>query len=135
MKKPFTALICALIVALSLPLASCSAPFTFAFLSVRLKGNGDGTVTAVAQHEFSLGGTEFYITLTLIRKESASSEEFTEVERLEGSLPALKTLQITADINEAGYYTARLDYEVGGEIKTILSDTVFYGADGLRVKV
>ena len=40
---------------------------TFVFLSVRLKGNGDGTVTAVAQNEFTLGSTVMPVKLTLYR--------------------------------------------------------------------
>lgn len=129
--RKIAALICAVFALFSIFFAGC-APFTFAFLSVRLKGNGDGTVTAVAQHEFSLGGPDFDVTLTLFRRESAGSENITEVKSARGGLSAFKTLEITADIGEAGYYFARLDYEVNGKTEYTLSDTVYYGADGVR---
>lgn len=40
-------------------------------VSIRIKGNGDGTITATARNEFTLGPTELYVIVALF-----SSDEF-----------------------------------------------------------
>ena len=135
MKKLITAAICALAVCL-LTFNGCKGgKNAFAFISVRMKGNGDGTVTAVAQNEFSLFGDKIPVTLSLYSCEeyTTDTEKMNLVSQTESEgLGAYKTLDITWQLAKESYFCARLDYSVNGDKKFILSDTVLYGADGKR---
>ena len=135
MKKLLSAAICALAVCACVSSGCKGGENAFAFISVRMKGNGDGTVTAVAQNEFSLFGDEIPVTLSLYSCEeyTTDTEKMTLVSRTESEgLGAYKTLDITWQLTEESYFCARLDYSVNGDKKFILSDTVLYGADGKR---
>ena len=134
MKKLFAVLCCLMLSACCMFAASCGGGNAFVFLSVRMKGNGDGSITAVAQKEFSLGSTAFPVTLTLY-----SSHEYTndvarmaEVDTVSISLGKENKTSILAEVKEECYYCARIAYTLNGEGRYIQSDTILYGKDGNR---
>lgn len=140
MKKFLSVLISILLLASVACLCACAAdgktPSFFMFASVRIKGNGDGTVTAVAQNEFSVGDPNVPVTLTLYRGDNYTADisqmQPLKSERSDG-LSFWQTLRITADVDE-GYYCAVLEYAVNDEYKTIQSDTVHYNGNGKRIQ-
>ena len=135
MKKFLTAAICVLAVCACISSGCKGGKNAFAFISVRMKGNGDGTVSAVAQNEFSLFSDKIPVTLSLYCCEeyTTDTEKMTLVSRTESEgLGAYKTLDITWRLTEESYLLARLDYSVNGDKKFILRDSVLYGADGKR---
>lgn len=81
MKRALFPLAYALLFALSLCCSACgeSEASVFSFLSVRMKGNGDGTVTAVAQNEFTLFSPPSEVVLTVYR----ADEYQTDVAKME----------------------------------------------------
>ena len=108
---------------------------TFCFLSVRLKGNGDGTVTAAAINEFSLGG-EMPVTLYLYRSETFAdgTEEMQLEDKISSDeLAMTDKLEITCDVRGGGYFCAKAEYTADGETRYILSDVVHYDARGERL--
>lgn len=108
---------------------------TFCFLSVRLKGNGDGTVTAAAINEFSLGG-EMPVTLYLYRSETfadGTKEMQLEDKISSDGLAMTDKIEITCDVRGGGYFCAKAEYTADGETRYILSDVVHYDASGERL--
>lgn len=108
----------------------------FAFLSVRLKGNGDGTLTAVAQNEFSIGWASLPVSLTLYRSQEYQSEvdNMLAVASVDGDdLTIFERLEVRYAIESEGYFCARVVYRLNGEVRYIQSDTLRYGADGNRM--
>lgn len=65
-----------LIAVCCLPFAGCASdnPSIFAFLSVRMKGNGDGTITAVAQNEFELAHSAIPMELSVLFSENYETD-------------------------------------------------------------
>ncbi len=108
----------------------------FTFLSVRIKGDGNGNITAYAAKEFSLFSPEISVTLTLFYNE-VSFENGTDGE----SVAVFKSSDIGADgkitatcAAKDGYYFARLDYVLSGEARSVKTEVVRYSSDGKRVK-
>lgn len=108
----------------------------FTFLSVRIKGDGNGNITAYAAQEFSLFSPEISVTLTLFY------DEFSFKNDSDGETVAIsKTNDIGADgkitatcAAKDGYYFARLDYVLSGEARSVKTEVVRYSSDGKRVK-
>lgn len=135
MKRTFAALACALLLLLCLSLSACSGGASlFVFLSVRLKGNNDGTITAVAQNEFALGPSVLPVTLELYRTTGAAEEDFSLCESASSDdLDLFRSLRIVADADGGGYFFAKITYTVDGEVRELLSETVHYDANGSRL--
>lgn len=139
MKRALTLFCCLAISLTCLFAASCGAEGKsnmFVFLSVRMKGNGDGTLTCVAQNEFSIGSFDLPVTLTLY----LSEEYQTDVAKMTaadssscGDLNFLQTVRLDYEIQSQGYFCAQATYSVNGETQTIQSDTVRYDMQGKRI--
>ena len=138
MKRALFPLACALLFALSLCCSACgeSEASAFSFLSVRMKGNGDGTVTAVAQNEFTLFSPPSEVVLTVYRADEYQTD-VAKMEKIEqksnGDLPFSEKLTILIDVEKESYFCARLTYTVNGTTQYLQSDTVRYNADGTRI--
>ena len=134
MKKFFAALIAVLACSACL-LSACGNDGLFTFVSVRMKGNGDGTVTAVAQNEFALGGAEMPVTLFLYTSESYETDvaKMTLLKSVEsGGLKISEKANITLKVESESYFCARIEYELDGEPQFIQSDTIYYDLQGNR---
>ena len=125
-----------LLLALCCSLASCAGGGNvFALLSVRLKGNGDGTVTAVARNEFALSPAALPVRLTLYV--GAEAGDVSEM-RVAGcaqtdDLGLFAALEVSVSVEEPAYYCAEIVYIVHGEEEILQSGTVRYDASGTRV--
>lgn len=132
MKKFFALTACALIAA-ALLLSSCKGAFVF--VSVRMRGNGDGTITAVAQNEFSAGGNAPEVTLSLYYSETYRTDA-SKMELAASVTPCplkfSEKTSITHSVKAEGYYLARILYLIDGEPRYIQSDAIRYGTDGKR---
>ena len=117
MKKFFATLIAVLACSACL-LSACGNDGLFTFVSVRMKGNGDGTVTAVAQNEFALGGAEMPVTLFLYTSESYETD--------------VAKMTLLKSVESESYFCARIEYELDGEPQFIQSDTIYYDLQGNR---
>ncbi|HBK01761.1 MAG TPA: hypothetical protein DDY77_01850 [Clostridiales bacterium] len=108
----------------------------FTFLSVRMKGDGKGNITAYAEKEFSLFAPEISVTLTIFYGETAvagggDGEKVACVSV--DDIGAVGKVFATCAAKD-GYYFARLDYVLNGETRSVKTDTVCYSSDGKRVK-
>ena len=130
MKRAALAIIFAIVAALS-SFPACSGGGLFTFLSVRIKGNGDGTVTAVAINEFTLFPSSVPVMLTLYRADAAGQGEATEIDSAySADLDMGKSRQLTAETGEGGYFYAEIEYVAGGSARHIQCGTVYYDAGG-----
>lgn len=142
MKKFLSVLSCFIICVCCIFAASCAGGHkgndsAFVFLSVRIKGNGDGTVCAVAQNEFAIGSSVLPVTLSLYSAETFETDvdKMIKVQTISSEdLNIYKKLNIVANVETQSYFCARITYTVNGEIKNIQSDTVLYATDGKRIK-
>ena len=135
MKRLFiavAALMLAVACAFSVSCADGGSDCLFAFLSVRLKGNGDGTVSAYAQNEFALTGCKIPVTLELYCSQSGEDYYLLKSVSSDG-LGAFETLSVTAEVGETSAFYERIVYLAAGEIRYISSACVTYGTDGIRV--
>lgn len=138
MKRALFSLTCGVLFVLCLFCSACGENETsvFSFLSVRMKGNGDGTVTAVAQNEFTLFSPPSEVVLTVYRADEYQTD-VAKMEKIEqksnGDLPFSEKLTILIDVEKESYFCARLTYTVNGTIQYLQSDTVRYNADGMRI--
>lgn len=136
--KRFALCLCSLLLlAACLGFTACAGEggAVFALLSVRLKGNGDGTVTAVARNEFALGPAVLPVALTLyvLPGEDADPAAREVVGRAEtDDLNFLRTVEVVAEVSERAYYYAEIVYTVYGEEQVLQSGIVCYEADGNR---
>lgn len=141
MKKAVFALAAAIAAATVALFPACSdadgnAAGTFCFLSVRLKGNGDGTVTAVAINEFNTGGTKLPVTLCLYRSEEyeENTQDMQLLETAESDGLAMnEKIEIVCSADAGGYFCALAEYTINGETRQIFSDMVHYSAEGTRL--
>ena len=105
MKRISVLLSLLLLLAVCFSFASCAGEGNvFALLSVRLKGNGDGTVTAVARNEFAVGSSVLPVELTLY----ACSENMSDTSRMQ----AVSRTQ-TDDLN---LFSAEICFPVLGSV-------------------
>lgn len=138
--KRALSLLCALIALCCLFSASCAGgeernQSVFVFLSVRMKGNGDGTITAVAQNEFAIGSSVLPVTLTLYSSDTFQTNvgNMYEIEsRATEDLNFLNIIEIVFKVQDDAYYCARIAYKVKGEYQYIQSDTLRYDKNGVR---
>lgn len=138
MKTVLSVLSC-LLVAVSglLAVPQTGAQSMFTFLSVRLKGNGDGSVTAVAQNEFCIGPQVLPVTLNLYYSDiylSDLSEMTLKSSYFCEDLDIFQTVTLTEEVAAEGYFLAELCYLVNGEKNFIRTEAILYASDGLRVK-
>ena len=107
----------------------------FALLSVRIRGNGDGTVTAVARNEFALGSAVIPVSLTLYRVSDAQDLSLRAVaaSAQTDDLNFLASLEASAAVEGTAYYYAEIVYSVYGEEEVLASEVVCYDAEGNRV--
>lgn len=120
---------------LCLPLAACTGQSAFIFFSVRMKGNGDGTITAVAQNEFALGKGISRVQLNIYYSEEYCTD-LQEMSLLDSrqtdSLGAFESFELITQARD-GYYCAVAEYYAGGKSELLQSETVHYSAQGVRV--
>lgn len=141
MKKLIPLISCILLFVCCFTCVSCSAEQNgnqslFVFLSVRMKGNGDGTITAIAQNEFSIGSCDMPITLTLYASDTQEADvsKMTEVDSLTSdTLKVFQSMRLVEKVEVDRYYCARITYPFRGEPKYIQSDTVRYDKNGNRI--
>ncbi|MCD8307382.1 MAG: hypothetical protein LUD51_04035 [Clostridia bacterium] len=142
MRKRVFCIICASVALLlaCLCLAGCASSdegnrYLFVFLSVRMKGNGDGTITAYVKNEFDIGPAIQDIELTVYYSEeysiSPSSMEAVATESAD-VLKAFKEDSVTVDARE-GYYCAVVTYPITGLDRTMQSETIHYDSTGTRI--
>lgn len=108
----------------------------FTFLSVRMKGNGNGTITAVAQNEFSLLPVVLPVTLTLYRSErpATGADEMTVAQRRDtDDLNLFQSVEIVAEADGGGYFLAVASFVLNGEQLSISSDVIRYDGEGNRI--
>ncbi len=136
MKKRLAAVICTLLCELCL-FSACGGGNggLFVFLSVRLKGNGDGSISVVAQNEFGLGSAELPVTLQLYRSDGyrTDTRSMEKIKWAHERLGVSQKCEFLYQIKSAGYYCARIEYILNGETKYIQSDTVYYDINGKRI--
>ena len=137
MKRARAALICIAAVCLFV-LSSCSecgkGESAFVFLSVRLKG-GDGIITAYAQNEFAIGSNHIPVTLELYFSEEKKSDvRDMEVAAsvYDDDLDIFEKLEALSDAGNGGYFCAVLRYELNGETRFLLIESVYYDDGGNR---
>ena len=113
-------------------LSGCPKDETFTFISLRLDGNGDGTVTAKVTNEFSLG-KKIDVCIDLYRSEK---EEFGMLVATSGngSIDFGESIEVTHDTDGGGYFCARAIYIVQNRVRYMDSEILHYDADGNRVK-
>lgn len=107
----------------------------FTFLSVRMKGNGDGTITAVAQNELSLLPAVLPVTLTLYFASDMETDtsEMTRLKSVESDdLNIFQSLEIVWEVQDEGYFLAEISFSLNGETRYIKSDTIHYDTYGNR---
>ena len=136
--KRLCRLLCALLLlAACLSFAACGGEGStvFALLSVRIRGNGDGTVTAVARNEFALGSAVIPVSLTLYRVSDAQDLSLRAVaaSAQTDDLNFLASLEASAAVEGTAYYYAEIVYSVYGEEEVLASELVCYDAEGNRV--
>lgn len=137
MKRISVLLSLLLLLAVCFSFASCAGEGNvFALLSVRLKGNGDGTVTAVARNEFAVGSSALPVELTLY----ACSENISDTSRKQAvsrtqtdDLNLFSAIEVTVPVTEPAYFCAEIVYTVHGETQVLQSGVVRYDASGDRV--
>ena len=130
MKRISVLLSLLLLLAVCFSFASCAGEGNvFALLSVRLKGNGDGTVTAVARNEFAVGSSVLPVELTLY----ACSENISDTSRMQADLNLFSVIEVTVPVTEPAYFCAEIVYTVHGETQVLQSGVVRYDASGDRV--
>lgn len=136
MKRRLIAAICALLSSLCL-ISACGGgnDGLFVFLSVRMKGNGDGTLSVVAQNEFGLGSAEMPVKLMLYGSDGCftDTDGATLIKSSEERLGVSQKCEFIYEITSAGYYCAKIEYAVNGETRYIQSDTVYYDINGKRI--
>lgn len=136
MKKRIFSVICALLCALCI-ISACGGgnDGLFVFLSVRMKGNGDGTISVVAQNEFGLGSAEMPVSLMLYGSDGffTDADGATLIKSSKEQLGVSQKCEFVYEITSAGYYCARIEYAVNGETRYIQSDVVYYDVNGKRV--
>ncbi len=110
-------------------------PSILLFLSLRMKGNGDGTIMAVAQNEFTIGACSFPVTLSFY----TAAEYTTDVDKMtlvdsvsNDDLNLFESMTITHTVENAGYFCAVVSFTVNGEVKEQKCDTIYYDTDGIR---
>ncbi len=105
------------------------------FLSLRMKGNGDGTITAIAQNEFSIGNPVFPVCLRLyvsdVNTSDVSQMQLIDSVR-EDDLEAFRSVAVTYELTKAAYYCAVVEYYVNSEAKTQQCNTIYYDLNGNR---
>ncbi|MCD8295176.1 MAG: hypothetical protein LUE27_08050 [Clostridia bacterium] len=142
MRKRVFGIICAAFALLlsCLCLAGCASPdegnkYLFAFLSVRMKGNGDGTITAYAKNEFDIGPAIQDVELTVYYSEeysiTPSSMEAVASEKAD-VLKAFKEICIPVEARN-GYYCSVVTYPITGLERTLQSETMHYDSTGTRI--
>lgn len=136
--KRFSRLLCALLLlAVCLSFAACGGEGSavFALLSVRIRGNGDGTVTAVARNEFALGPAVIPVSLTLYLVPDAQdlSRRAIAAQAQTDDLDFLASIEASAVVEGTAYYYAEIVYSVYGEEEVLASELVCYDAEGNRV--
>lgn len=132
MKKIFPILVC-LLLCFTVLFSSCGN--INVFLSVRMKGNGNGTVTAFAQNEFAVGSASPSVTLEIYSSdvETADVKNMRLLDSVSSDgLAALEILMLTVAVQAESYLLARASYSVGGESGFIYSDVILYDAEGKR---
>ena len=137
MKRISVLLSLLLLLAVCFSFASCAGEGNvFALLSVRLNGNGDGTVTAVARNEFAVGSSVLPVELTLY----ACSENISDTYRMQAvsrtqtdDLDLFSAIEVTVPVTEPAYFCAEIVYTVHGETQVLQSGVVSYDASGDRV--
>ncbi len=109
--------------------------YLFAFLSVRLKGNGDGTIRAYAKNEFDIGPSIKDVELSVYYSEEYRIETSgmeivgsTQIEYL--SAFSEYTMDVPA---QDGYFCALISYPLNGQTRLLQSETIHYDATGTRV--
>lgn len=137
MKKFSVLLSFLLLLAVCVSLASCTGEGNvFALLSVRLRGNGDGTVTAVARNEFAVGSSVLQVELTLYvgTENSSDTSRMRAVGRTQtDDLDLFSAIEVTVPVADPAYYCAEIVYIVHGEVQVLQSGVVRYDASGNRV--
>lgn len=105
----------------------------FLFLSVRLKGNGDGTITAVAQNEFSICSSIHSVTLTIYYS-SEQTDDTSHMLKINSiskeDLSIFQSITLNENIQNEGYYCAEIKYKLDEEIKCIQSELIYYDING-----
>lgn len=134
--RVFAAMLCAAAIIFACAAAACTGGNAFTFLSVRLRGNGDGTVTARAQNEFDAGSAVIFGTLRIYRSDGQFDD--TDYAELAGEVyiadfSEQKTAELTVPAAGGGYFCAELTYIIDGEEYAVLSGTVHYDAQGNRI--
>ena len=123
MKKCSVLLSLLLLLALCFSLASCAGSGNvFALLSVRLKGNGDGTVTAVVRLTLYVGAEAGDVSEMRVAGCAQTDD-----------LGLFAALEVSVSVEEPAYYCAEIVYIVHGEEEILQSGTVRYDANGTRV--
>lgn len=100
-----------------------------------MKGNGDGTITAVGQNEFSIGDTVLPTTLIVYFAPTYEENEdnMSEVARCEsGDLNLFQKITLNLEA-ENGYYLAVLRYTINDKPLIVKSDAVHYSERGNRL--
>jgi hypothetical protein len=118
-------------------LSACNAnksnDFMFVFLSVRLKGNNDGTISATAQNEFTIGFSVVPVKLSLYRIDS-NNEQIEEINSTyTDDLNILEKLTIDYNVDKDSTYYAQIEYTVKNQIKVVQSEKIKYNEQGIRL--
>lgn len=140
MRRIFAIFACAIALMCCLGCTSCKSEeqnqSLFTFLSVRMKGNGDGTITAVAQNELSLLPAVLPATLMLYASTDmqTSSDEMTAVKSIESEdLNIFQSLEIIWKVEDESYFLAEIAFSLNGETRYIQSDIIHYDVYGNRI--
>lgn len=138
MKRRYVIMCLFLLIACCIPFAGCGSgdPSVFVFLSVRMKGNGDGTITAVAQNEFELAHSAIPMELSVLFSENyetdASAMRIIKKEQISDLKPFGS---FSVDVTAAdGYFCAVVSYSVNGDVRYIQTETLQYDLNGNRVQ-
>ncbi len=100
-----------------------------------MKGNGDGTITVIAQNEFSIGNPLFPVNLRLYVSE-ANTTDVAQMKLIRSEwaddLEAFRSVTVTHEVERAAYYCATVEYYVNGEQKQQQCNTIYYDLNGNR---
>ena len=107
----------------------------FVSVSIELKGNGNGTVSAIAENRFTLGNTVLMVRVELYASETMPMY-YTDMELVAsnsiGDLNIFKSISTTASTEgKAKYWCARVQYKKDSDGWTSKETSIlYYNANG-----